>query len=61
MSLRYEQYNALKLSKEFLTVLLRHPKKEIRDKAYNCLRHFPRLEESGKPQFSKDEFTPDKV
>jgi hypothetical protein len=30
--------------------------KELRGRASACLRHFPLLEESGKPIFSQDEF-----
>ena len=64
MSLRYEQYNALKITKEFLFELLdvhTRPKtiSEIRARAIYCLRHFPQLEESGKPVFSQDDFTKD--
>lgn len=37
------------------------PKKgsELKDRAYSCLRHFPTLDEHGKPLFSRDEFGPD--
>jgi len=64
MSLRYEQYNALKITKEFLFELIdvhSRPKtiSEMQSKAIHCLRHFPQLEESGKPIFSQDEFTKD--
>ena len=61
MSLRYEQYRALRRTREFLRDLL-HPStrpktvKDLRGRASACLRHFPFLEESGKPMFSQDEF-----
>jgi hypothetical protein len=60
MSLRYEQYRALRRTRQFLADLL-HPStrprtvKELRGRASACLRHFPFLEESGKPIFSQDE------
>lgn len=62
MSLRYEQYNSLKRTREFLRSLLSpdtRPKtvKELRAKAGRCLRHFPPLYESGQPWWSCDEFT----
>jgi hypothetical protein len=61
MSLRYEQYWALRRTRQLLADLLHHstrPKtvKELRGRASACLRHFPFLEESGKPIFSQDEF-----
>lgn len=61
MSLRYEQYNSLKITKEFLRELLypeTRPKtvKEMRERVSRCLRHFPKLKENGKPIFSKDHF-----
>jgi len=61
MSLRYEQYWSLRRTRQFLADLL-HPStrpktvKELRTRASACLRHFPFLEESGKPIFSQDEF-----
>ena len=61
MSLRYEQYWSLRRTRQFLADLL-HPStrpktvKELRGRASACLRHFPVLEESGKPIFSQDEF-----
>jgi len=62
MSLRYEQYRALKKSRAFLRELLSSPHrswtaKEIKEKAYDCLRHYPYMNEHGKPFFSEDEFT----
>jgi hypothetical protein len=64
MSLRYEQYNSLKRTKEFLQSLLSHetrPKtvKELREKTYRCLRHFPPLHASGQPYWSQDDLTLD--
>jgi hypothetical protein len=61
MSLRYEQYWSLRRTRQLLADLL-HPStrpktvKELRGRASACLRHFPFLEESGKPIFSQDEF-----
>ena len=63
MSLLYEQYAALRRTRQFLADLL-HPStrpktvKELRARASACLRHYPFLEESGSPIFSQDEFTP---
>jgi hypothetical protein len=59
MSLKSEQYIALKRSKELLLNLLdskKRPKKvsDLRKEVFRCLRHFPPLEEDGKPMFSKD-------
>ena len=64
MSLRYEQYNALRKSRDFLRSLLSpetRPKtvKELREKAHRCLRHFPPLHESGQPLWSLDDLTAD--
>jgi len=62
MSLRFEQYNALLMSKEFMRSLL-DPKatpripRGIRETAYRCLRHYPFLEENGRPRFSRDSFS----
>lgn len=61
MSLRYEQYYSLHKTREFLRDLLRsstRPKtgKELKDRAYSCLRHFPFLKENGEPMFSRDDF-----
>jgi hypothetical protein len=65
MSLRYEQYNALRKSRDLLRSLLTaeiRPKtvKELREKASRCLKHFPPLYESGQPIWSLDAFTEDK-
>jgi hypothetical protein len=64
LSLRYEQYNSLKMTREFLIGLLSkktRPKTigALQIEAMRCLRHFPPLAETGKPIFSKDEFTKD--
>jgi hypothetical protein len=66
MSLRYEQYWALLKAKNLLVDLL-HPsstpktKKELRDRIYKALRHFPALTENGQPIFSTDPFTKDDI
>lgn len=64
MSLRYEQYHSLKMTKQLLVDLLftdTRPKRisELKRRVGCCLRHYPMLEESGKPIFSQDEFTKD--
>jgi hypothetical protein len=64
ISLRYEQYHALKKTRDFLYDLFdpeKYPKtkKEMRARASFCLRHFPHLEQSGKPIFSQDTITKD--
>ena len=64
MSLRYEQYHALKKTQAFLRDLLfteTRPKKasELKERAHRCLRHFPCLDDDGKPMFSQDGFGPD--
>lgn len=64
MSLRYEQYRSLKRTKELLYDFLdpkKRPKtvKEMKERASRCLRHFPALDEKGKPLFSQDDFTED--
>jgi hypothetical protein len=64
MSLRFEQYQALLRTREFLRDLMdskKRPKRvsEINARAYRCLKHFPMLNEKGKPLFSQDEFTED--
>ncbi len=62
MSLRYEQYAALRRTRQLLSDLL-HPStrpktvKELRGRASACIRHFPLLAESGKPIWSQDDFT----
>jgi hypothetical protein len=64
MSLRREQYWALKKTQDFLRDLLfadSRPKtvKELKHRASACLRHFPFLDDDGKPMFSRDGFGPD--
>ena len=63
MSLRYEQYHALKTTREFLRELVQWPgrmnKRDVRDRAIRCLHHYPFLHESGEPMFSTDPFTED--
>jgi len=66
MSLRYEQYAALAKTREFLLDLMtvdKYPKskKEMREKAYRCLRHYPILDDTGEPIFSKDDFVCPKI
>lgn len=60
MSLRHEQHRALLRTREFLRDLLlpTRPKKakEIKMRAYSCLRHFPFLKEDGEPMWSQDNF-----
>lgn len=65
MSLRYEQYNALRATRAFLRSLLTvdgYPKtkKEMRRRVSACLRHYPFLHDTGQPMWSKDTFTEDK-
>ena len=64
MSLRYEQYSALRRSRDYLRSMLdpkQTPKlpRKYRTMAYRCLRHFPCLHDSGQPMWSKDPFTKD--
>lgn len=59
MSLRHEQYNALKRTREFLYDIMSpgtRPKtvKEFKVRASSCLKHFPALKENGEPMFSHD-------
>ena len=76
MSLRYEQYAAVKRTHDYVhECFIRWC--WVRDKiwwcrplrkwaqthvlnAYRCLRHFPLLHDSGKPIWSQDNFTEDK-
>ena len=65
MSLRYEQHESLRRTKEFLFDLLRTDKrpktvKEMKARVRKCLRHFPPLTETGKPLFSNDPWSDDK-
>jgi hypothetical protein len=62
MSLRYEQGEALKRTRDLLYDLLdpkARPKtvKEMRVRASSALRHFPMLDERGEPLWSKDSFS----
>lgn len=64
MSLRFEQYWALRKTRDFLYDLLdpqKRPKTvaEMRQRVRSCSKHFPILEESGKPIWSYDDFGPD--
>lgn len=61
MSLRFEQYNSLLMTRRFMRDLLdpqKRPKtvKETRARVCQCLRHFPLLRETGEPMFSQDSF-----
>lgn len=61
MSIKSEQYRSLLMTRNFLRELL-DPKlapktrKEMKSRVSRCLRHYPFLEENGKPMFSKDNF-----
>jgi hypothetical protein len=61
MSLKFEQRRALLKARDLLRALL-HPStrpktvKELRERAYSALRHFPFLDERGEPMWSQDEF-----
>jgi hypothetical protein len=64
VSLRNEQYRALQRTKAFLWELLdpqKRPKTvaEMRHNVRACTKHFPPLDEHGKPHFSRDPFGPD--
>ena len=64
MSLRYEQYRALKMTQDFLrkinnSYLKDLNKRELQDEARRCLHHFPFLHDNGQPIWSRDEFTKD--
>jgi len=61
MTLRYESYWSLLKTRQFLRDLLTtsaYPKtkKEMRARAYSCLRHYPFLYDDGRPMFSRDPF-----
>jgi len=65
MSLRYEQYEALRRTRELLHELMfteTRPKtvKEMKARVSRCLRHFPPLTETGQPIFSNDPWSDDK-
>ena len=64
MSLRYEQYQALRATRDFLRDLLtvkEYPKtkREMRRRARWFLKHFPLLHDSGQPMWSQDDLTED--
>jgi len=64
VSLRNEQYRALLKTRAFLYDLCdprKRPKSvaEMRQRVRSCTKHFPHLDEHGKPEFSKDGFGPD--
>ena len=64
MSLRSEQYRALRKTRDFLYDLCdprKRPKSvaEMRQRVRSCTKHFPHLDDDGKPEFSKDGFGPD--
>jgi hypothetical protein len=64
MSLKYEQHNALLMTRELLFDLQTpgtRPKtvKELKERVRRCLRHFPPLDKDGSPMFSQDNFTKD--
>jgi hypothetical protein len=66
MSLKYEQYNSLKMTRDFLRLVMQSKKpksimewNEFKVTAAGCLRHYPFLKEDGEPMFSKDNFTKD--
>lgn len=66
MSIKSEQFYSLVKTQEFLRDLLtvdQYPKtkKEMRDRAYRCLRHFPYLKDTGEPMFSRDDFECPKI
>lgn len=66
MSIKMEQYNALVKTQRLLRDILTvdgYPKtkKEMRARAYSCLRHFPFLDEYGAPMFSRDDFECPKI
>ena len=60
MSLLHEQHRALLRTRKFLRDLLLQTRtktaKEIKARAYSCLRHFPFLKENGEPMWSQDNF-----
>lgn len=63
MSLKFEQRAALLKARELLRDCIdpkRRPKtaKELRERAYCALRHYPFLDERGEPMWSEDDFEP---
>lgn len=64
MSLRNEQYRALRKCRDLLYDMLSpqaRPKtvRELRLRTLEALRHFPVLDEHGRPNWSQDDFGPD--
>lgn len=64
MSLRYEQYRSLKMTRDLLSKILTSKHKdlkisELKKIASKCVHHFPLLNDDGKPIFSKDDLTDD--
>ena len=76
MSLRYQQYWAIQQSRDYIRKqfdywitwrdrfwhikpLRKYFQKKV-DRAYYCLKHFPRLFDSGQPDWSIDDLTKDK-
>ena len=64
MSLRRQQYNALKETRQFLRDILfwtgRMSHKEMKTRARDCLKHFPFLYDNGQPKWSQDNLTEDR-
>ena len=63
MSLRYEQHWALRKTRNLLHDLLdpvKRPKTAaaLKQRALDCLRHFPPLMEDGTPMWSNDDWQP---
>jgi hypothetical protein len=56
MSLRYEQYRALHETRRLLLDIHRQSVKleDLQERSYQCLRHYPFLDERGAPMFSQD-------
>lgn len=59
MSLRHEQYRAMRAARDFLRDLLApattpRTRRELRRRAAGCLRHYPFLDRDGRPMFSRD-------
>ena len=62
MSLRYEQYRSLRMTRDLLYDLLNPPTrprtvKLLRERVLSCLRHYPPLRPDGEPLFSRDDFS----
>jgi hypothetical protein len=61
MSLKHEQYRSLHLTRALLSDLLNPRKRpktvaQMRERVGRCLRHFPPLDDTGAPMFSRDAF-----